>query len=245
MLRLRGVYDAFSPTKAESESRSDASVRSDGVNSPLPSAEPTQATRHWNPPPNDDLDGEPLHVDFRCACFKLSNISTVDFTVLIKFVVVFEWNDERLMNREDIVTTNDLPGDLWGPDIVLENAQNDCEVIYDSFSLLDNQTGRLKRTVTFHGAVYNPMDLEDFPFDADELEMKFISICNWRTLDGSRYGNDPCNRIYTLHPMLRRNDVKFFILGWGGKFARMERAKVLENNGGAVPLLLPEYSVSD
>lgn len=47
--------------------------------------------------------------------------------------------------------------------------------------------------------------------------MKFISICNWRTLDGSRHGNDPCNKVYYLVPMLDREDVPFFVTGWGGK----------------------------
>eukprot|EP00529_Nitzschia_sp_RCC80_P023454 CAMPEP_0113465154 /NCGR_PEP_ID=MMETSP0014_2-20120614/13587_1 /TAXON_ID=2857 /ORGANISM="Nitzschia sp." /LENGTH=470 /DNA_ID=CAMNT_0000357291 /DNA_START=194 /DNA_END=1606 /DNA_ORIENTATION=- /assembly_acc=CAM_ASM_000159 len=203
-----------------------------------PQSPPQPDHYHWNLPPppppsttNDKIQGRyyygndsdyddeppPLNVDFRCACFKLSNISTVDFTVLVKFVIVFEWNDSRLVDKEDVMTTNDLPSDLWGPDIILENAQNDCEVIYDSFSLLDKRTGRLKRTVTFHGFVYNPMDLNDFPFDSDELEMKFISISNWRTLDGTRFGNDPCRRTYRLTPMLRRKDVKFLIMGWGGK----------------------------
>jgi hypothetical protein len=149
-------------------------------------------------------EDKPLRIDFRCACFKLTSISTVDFTSVLKFVVVFEWNDPRLCGLP--ITTNDLPGDLWGPDIILENAQNECEVVYDSFSLLSSQTGRLKRTITFHGPVYNPMDLRDFPFDNDELEMKFITICNWRTLDGSRFGNDPVKRVYTLEPMLNRKD---------------------------------------
>ena len=137
------------------------------------------------------------------------------FTAVVKFVVVFEWNDPRLKGMP--ITTNDLPGDLWGPDIILENAQNDCEVMYDSFALLDAETGRLKRTVTFHGHVYNPMDLKQFPFDMDDLELKFISICNWRTLDESRHGNDPVNQIYVLQPMHEKKGVDFFLLGWGGK----------------------------
>mmetsp|Transcript_5276 Transcript_5276/g.13184 ORF Transcript_5276/g.13184 Transcript_5276/m.13184 type:complete len:506 (-) Transcript_5276:429-1946(-) len=171
---------------------------------------------YWMPPPVDgDDEDEPLQVDFRCACFKLTNVSTVDFTAMVKFVLIFEWNDPRLCGMP--ITTNDLPGDLWGPDIVLENAQNDTEIFYDSFSLLDSATGRLKRTVVFHGPVYNPMSLKGFPFDHDELEMKFISICNWRTLDGSRYGNDPVKQIYKLEPMLDLKDVDFFFLGWGGK----------------------------
>ena len=116
---------------------------------------------YWTPPPVDDADdpNSPLRVDFRCACFKLTNISTVDFTTLIKFVVVFEWNDPRLKGIS--TTTNDLPGDLWGPDIILENALNDCKVVYDSFSLIDAASGRLKRTATFHGKVYNPMSLRE------------------------------------------------------------------------------------
>ena len=168
---------------------------------------------YWLPPPGPS--DSPLQVDFRCACFKLTDVSTVSFTAMIKFVVVFEWNDPRMRGLS--VTTNDLPGDLWGPDIILENAQNDLSVIYDSFSLIAQQTGRLKRTVTFHGNVFNPMSLKDFPFDNDDLEMKFISICNWRTLDGSRQGNDPVKQVYFLKPILDRSDVPFFLLGWGGK----------------------------
>ena len=141
-------------------------------------------------------------------------ISTVFYTALVKFVVVFEWNDPRLKSMS--ITTNDLPNELWGPDVILENAQCDCDVNYDSFSLLDCQTGRLRRTVTFHGYVYNPMDLIGFPFDTDDLEMKFISICNWRTLDGSRHGNDPCNKVYKLRPMENRPGAGFFFLGWDG-----------------------------
>jgi len=179
-----------------------------------------EGVHYWTPPPT--RDEEPLHVDFRCACFKLNNVSTVDFSVKIKFVIVFEWIDERLILDDGIYSTNDLPRNLWGPDVILENAENDCEAVYDSFSLLNSKTGLLKRTVAFHGAVYNPMDLKDFPFDSDELELKFISICNWRTLDGSRYGNDVCNRTYTLHPMLRRKDVQFFVLGWGGKIPEFQ-----------------------
>ena len=116
---------------------------------------------YWIPPPVEGADdpNTPLQVDFRCACFKLTDISTVALTTLVKFVVVFEWNDCRLKGIS--TTTNDLPGDLWGPDIILENAQNDCGVVYDSFSLLDAATGRLKRTVTFHGHVYNPMSLKE------------------------------------------------------------------------------------
>lgn len=170
---------------------------------------------YWMPPTNEYHVNEPLVVDFRCACFKLTDVSTVNFTTLIKFVVVFEWNDSRLKGMP--ITTNDLPADLWGPDIILENAQNDCAVVYDSFSLLSAEQGRLKRTVTFHGHIFTPMGLKDFPFDSEELSLKFISINNWRTLDQTRHGNDPVNHVYILRPMLDRDDVDFFLLGWGGK----------------------------
>jgi len=172
---------------------------------------------YWIPPKNEDMNlvHVPIQVDFRCACFKLTDVSTVQFTTLVKFVVVFEWIDHRLRGMP--ITTNDLPGDLWGPDVILENAQHDCKVTYDSFSLLDPDEGRLKRTITFHGHIFTPMGLIDFPFDSADLGLKFISINNWRTLDGSRQGNDPVHQIYILRPMLDREDVDFFLLGWGGK----------------------------
>ena len=73
------------------------------------------------------------------------------------------------------------------------------------------------------------MDLIGFPFDTDDLEMKFISICNWRTLDGSRHGNDPCNKVYKLCPMENSPGVDFFFLGWGGK---VSDKTVANNNTG-------------
>eukprot|EP00956_Cyclotella_meneghiniana_P035271 scaffold113222_cov40-Cyclotella_meneghiniana.AAC.2 len=42
---------------------------------------------YWIPPENECNKNEPLIVDFRCACFKLTDISTVHFTTLLKFVV--------------------------------------------------------------------------------------------------------------------------------------------------------------
>eukprot|EP00568_Trieres_chinensis_P018429 CAMPEP_0183327788 /NCGR_PEP_ID=MMETSP0160_2-20130417/83946_1 /TAXON_ID=2839 ORGANISM="Odontella Sinensis, Strain Grunow 1884" /NCGR_SAMPLE_ID=MMETSP0160_2 /ASSEMBLY_ACC=CAM_ASM_000250 /LENGTH=390 /DNA_ID=CAMNT_0025495933 /DNA_START=754 /DNA_END=1926 /DNA_ORIENTATION=+ len=167
--------------------------------------------KYWLPPPSV----EPLVVDFRCACYKLSHICTVGQTADVKFVIIFEWFDERLEGKS--LTTNDLPRDLWGPDCILENAQVECEVGHDSFSLLNPETGRLKRSITFHGRIFTPFDLDDFPFDSDDLKMKFISISNWRTLDGTRFGNDPVKRLYTLCPMLNDHTVDFFTVGWNGK----------------------------
>ena len=180
-----------------------------------------QSGDYWMPPTENE---DPLQVDFRCACFKLTDISTVNFTTMIKFVVVFEWNDTRLKGLP--ITTNDLPGDLWGPDMILENAQNDISIVYDSFVLLNADQGRLKRTITYHGHISTIMELVDFPYDTEIVGLKFISINNWRTLDGKRHGNDPVNQIYYLKAMLDRDDVDFFIhgfskvqefemLGWG------------------------------
>ena len=162
----------------------------------------------WQPPPGD----KPIKVDIKCACFDISNISTVTLCAEVKFVIVMFWDDPRFQGS--YLTTNDLPGDLWGPDMTLENALVNCTVIYDSFSLVDPLIGRLKRTITFHGSIWNPMDLKEFPFDRDDLELKFTTNSNWRVLDGSRFGNDPVNRVYTLHPI---NERKFFEMGTAKK----------------------------
>jgi len=124
----------------------------------------------------------------------------------------------------------------------LENAQNDCVVLYDSFSLIDAQWGRLKRTVTFHGHVFSRMSLKEFPFDNVDLHMKFISICNWRTLDQSRHGNDPCNQLYILEPMADKAGVNFFLLGWGGKVNEFNmlgwsREVVNSADNSAIPII--------
>lgn len=66
------------------------------------------------------------------------------------------------------------------------------------------------------------VELKDFPFDAEQLTLKFISINNWRTLDQTRHGNDPVNHVYILRPMLDREDVDFFAPGWGGKIQEFD-----------------------
>lgn len=171
----------------------------------------------WTPPPGE----KPIKVEFQCACFNLSNVNTATLCAEIKFAIVLFWNDKRFIGSN--LTTNDLPYDLWGPDITLQNALNDCCALYDSFSLIDPSTGRLKRTITFHGKVRNPMDIKQFPFDRDDFELEFRTNCNWRVLDGSRFGNDPVNRVYTLHQMKEKSffhmgcptDIsEFIITGW-------------------------------
>lgn len=164
---------------------------------------PVENESWHSPPPGPG----PIRVDFKCACLGLSRIDTASLTANIKFVLVFLWNDDRFKGLR--INTNDLPGNLWGPDVIFENALPSCRPIYDSFILVDPSSGRMKRTITFHGAIKNPMDLQNFPFDTDDLELKFITNGNWRALDGSRFGNNPTTRIYTLHPI---KDEDFFYM---------------------------------
>lgn len=200
---------AYSRVKTERLSIMDRNERASisyfhGSSSRRSQARSVDSDLFWLPP---DSDG-PLKVDFRCACFDVSNVNTATLSAEIKFVVILFWNDNRF--EDSFMTTNDLPGELWGPDITLDNSLVDCTKLYDSFSLIDSSTGRLKRTITFHGSVWNPMDLKDFPFDRDDLELKFVTNSNWRVLDESRFGNDPVHRTYYLNPM---REEKFFFFG--------------------------------
>ena len=61
-------------------------------------------------------------------------------------------------------------------------------------------TGWLLRDLR-QGEFWNPMDLMDFPFDVDDLDLRFETTSNWETLDGCRSGNLPGKRSYRLRPV--------------------------------------------
>eukprot|EP01048_Picozoa_sp_COSAG05_P025547 COSAG05_NODE_6550_length_939_cov_1.515476_1_plen_131_part_10 len=118
------------------------------------------------PPPTPD--GTPFWVDARIDLVRCSAVDTVKSTAHIKIYVIVYWTDPRLAGW-----TGDLPPQLWGPHLTLQNASadNDVQDTHAVFDFADRKVGRLKRVRLLCGTVENSMDLKDFPFDMDDISV--------------------------------------------------------------------------
>jgi hypothetical protein len=122
-------------------------------------------------------------VDFCYAVFKVDKVDTAELSVRVKIAVVWYWTDPRLVNW-----TGPLPATLWGPHTTLVNAQELTQE-QTQFELTDPSEGRLKRGRMFYGTVFNEMDLHDFPFDLDHIDVFFESVSHYLTFDESIQGS--------------------------------------------------------
>jgi hypothetical protein len=101
-------------------------------------------------------------------------VDTVNFSVIMKFNVNHFWTDERLIGWSGA-----LPNRLWGPALKLGNNReglnrNDL----NNWLLFNKEIGRMRLGTQFIGGVHNPMDLRQFPFDTDSIELKFKAMAS-------------------------------------------------------------------
>eukprot|EP01050_Picozoa_sp_SAG11_P027008 SAG11_NODE_6676_length_1269_cov_1.089744_2_plen_99_part_01 len=92
--------------------------------------------------------------------------------------VIFYWTDPRLAGWPN---DTKLPPRLWAPYLFLENRLGDMQERDINFLLDDPATGRMKRTRMYAGSIDNPMELRNFPFDLDRIELSFWSYGTWST----------------------------------------------------------------
>lgn len=143
----------------------------------------------WSSPPVSDGS---LEVRFRVGVERIAALDTVAGTAFVQLAVTLYWTDPRLAGWE-----GPLPQALWGPILVLKNQVGDASVADEVFALVGVE-GRLKRGVVYRATVGNPMDLHDFPFDLDDLDVVFHTSSHWRTRDGSQENMVTAGRIYVL-----------------------------------------------
>lgn len=111
----------------------------------------------------------PFVVDLMWNILDVSEFNAEEFTAKINIEMVYFWEDPRLIGR----TQEDLDwSETWCPRPwicncgELEGEDPDC-VIQDS------STGLCKATCTLRGFIKNRMDLHEFPFDQDSVELRF------------------------------------------------------------------------
>lgn len=139
----------------------------------------------WSEPPM--IADKPVEVKFRFNVTSLADVKTKESEAFVKLQIVFFWSDRRLKYWTSGSKNNynrKLPDKLWGPSMVLNNSK-DMVVEHFDFSLVRpwEETGRLKRVITYQGVVTNPMNLLNFPFDMDDVELRFYSNSHYTTLD--------------------------------------------------------------
>mmetsp|Transcript_15283 Transcript_15283/g.46652 ORF Transcript_15283/g.46652 Transcript_15283/m.46652 type:complete len:449 (-) Transcript_15283:228-1574(-) len=107
------------------------------------------------------------------------------------------WIDPRLIPASTGEEPKDVPLNLWGPKLRLHNALEvkEEQIVFD---IEDPKLGKLKRVITYTGSVENYMDLSDFPFDMDDLELIFRTSSDYATLDQKRSGAKSRGQVYCL-----------------------------------------------
>jgi len=157
-------------------------------------------------------------VDIRFALYKVAEVDTVKSSTFVNIKLVMYWTDSRLAGWEGA-----LPRKLWGPIINVENALQGFETYQDTFALSDRAEGRLKRMVYFVGHIANAMDLQDFPFDTDEIEVEFITTSHFRSLDWEALGSLTSGKAFRLRPICRSGEGSWGPeLKWDGAISEWE-----------------------
>jgi hypothetical protein len=181
---------------------------------------PRDATddEYWAQPSSkdeiDDRGAVLLPVDLKMWLDKVNAVDTVAGTAFVTIMTTMYWTDKRLVGWPESAT---LPAKLWGPTLGIKNALGDMQEKSVTFVLVDPETGRLKRTHIYTGSVDNPMDLRSFPFDMDTIEVKFVTLSNWLTLDGERYGTLPKGKSYQLRQVQESGEGHWLNFRWSGQ----------------------------
>ena len=177
-----------------------------------------RAASFVSPPPGRPEDGGLVIVDFRMLSINVAKVGTISGDSVVKFAFVFYWTDERLANHPDYSDGQPLPGDLWGPTVMMTNTFGRPDINQTGFVLENTATGRLKRQLMFEATVDNPMELWSFPFDTDAIEVKFMTTSDWSSLDDTVHGNAPRGKIYRLREMPPANNEGYFYrMCWDGE----------------------------
>jgi len=101
------------------------------------------------------------------------------------------WHDPRVAAAFRRDPHFELPADLWAPGFRLANGDNEAAWFVHAgqapqwIRVLDKASGHLHEWVEFTGNVSNPMQLDDFPFDCNSLDLRMVGC---RLLDGRAAG---------------------------------------------------------
>eukprot|EP01047_Picozoa_sp_COSAG01_P001540 COSAG01_NODE_35_length_34814_cov_128.883624_29_plen_305_part_00 len=115
----------------------------------------------------------PTVIHTLCRLLKISNVDTVGQTVYLKVALNMYWVDQRLQGWP---AQRKQPPMLWGPwPELAEGIAADMQVELLSKGFHDRELGQMNQIVVWEGTVCNAMDLSDFPFDIDFIDLVFVN----------------------------------------------------------------------
>lgn len=124
-----------------------------------------------------DADGPPTEVSIGVFIFDLFGVDETTQSFELDFVVIQTWLDPRLSvnalgsSLADCRLTID---DIWNPEIELVNQKNLRRDISQEAEISDE--GQVMVAVSYSGELSSPLDLQKFPFDAQELPLHLVSF---------------------------------------------------------------------
>ena len=63
------------------------------------------------------------------------------------------------------------------------------------------------------------MNLRDFPFDMDDIKVKFRTYSSWSTFDGESWGSCPKGKTYRLRQIREKGEGRWLDMYWSGRIA--------------------------
>ena len=178
----------------------------------------SDSERFMKPPPPPEGD-DTFWVDVRMNLQMLNSIDTVTSTAQVRIDVITYWTDPRLKGWEK---GEPLPELLWGPRLRVKGGEV-SEEVDNSFNLVNHATGRCKRSRGYVILLDNKMDLREFPFDMDDIELLFLTTSDWCSYNNKRLGSVASGKkTYRIRPVQEKREGDWLTMYWPGDLSEFD-----------------------
>lgn len=157
-------------------------------------------------PPTPDEVHQPyvVPVEFELFVKGIQSIDALRGLASVCLQVNLFWTDSRIAEAFRNHEAWEPPRKIWAPGVVLANGMDEEEQLTEKENpghrvvVLDKETGKVRILLHFFGQVDNIMDLNDFPFDHNSLDLRFVGarMLNGRSCNTNAY--ELCPRSYEL-----------------------------------------------
>lgn len=120
--------------------------------------------------PKERPTEEPTKVSFRLFIGDVESIDNIGQKFTCDFFLRLDWTDKRLIGKEGIYTTSEI----WNPYMQLFNSRNIDVKLPEVIRV--SKEGNAIYFQRFHGTFASMLNFVDFPFDSQNLELKFLSL---------------------------------------------------------------------
>ena len=139
-----------------------------------------------------------LELSYKVNC--ISDVDPVSCTFSIDIKVFMYWDDPKLIGRAKGDVDYTVEKGLFEPDIIVTNDHDLSEVEKDqNTKVVDSKKGSVKRTMHYKGTVFlGSMDLALFPFDCQNLQVRYFILNNLMKKNIYKYESLVCHINFVL-----------------------------------------------